>query len=195
MIIKTVTFAVTLLAIAAFVSGCGGSDDAPVESAAGNEVDAMFVTGMIPHHEGAIDMAELAEAKSNRPQIKELSAAILKSQQAEIGIMRELKVKLPRDVGSMMSEDQMASMRNETDQLSRADDFDKAFIVAMVPHHEGAVTMARRLQVGGKNEELQALSKEIVTAQQMEIESMRTWYEDWYGEPLPTSKDGGHGGH
>ena len=86
-------------------------------------------------------------------------------------------------------------MHDETDKLSGADDFDKAFIVAMVPHHQGAITMARRLQVGGKNEELREMSRAIVVAQTAEIESMRAWYEDWYGEPMPASEDGGHGMH
>lgn len=190
------TFAlVAFLAVAAVIFGCGSNDDAPAENATGNSVDAMFVTGMIPHHQGAIDMAELAEEKSSRPEIKELSAAILESQQAEIDKMRALEEKLPQGHGSMMSEDQMVAMHDETQELGSADDFDKAFIVAMVPHHEGAVTMARRLQVGGKNEELREMSRAIVVAQQAEIESMRAWYEDWYGEPLPASEDGGHGMH
>lgn len=192
---KTATTVIALLIGATFVVGCGGDKEAPIENGTGNKVDAMFVTGMIPHHQGAIDMAELAETKSSRPEIKELSAAILESQQAEIDKMTKLKAELPQNVGTMMSEDQINAMSDETDELSDADDFDKAFIVAMVPHHEGAVTMARRLQVGGKNEELREMSKGIVAAQQAEIETMRAWYEDWYGEPLPASEDGGHGMH
>lgn len=186
---------IVLFAVAAIFIGCGSNDETPPENATGNAVDAMFVTGMIPHHQGAIDMAELAEEESNRAEIKELSAAILESQQAEIETMRELKTELPQNAGTMMSEEQMTAMHDETDQLTNADDFDKAFIEAMVPHHEGAVTMARRLQIGGKNEQLQEMSKAIIAAQMAEIESMRAWYEDWYGEPLPVSEDGGHGMH
>lgn len=193
--IQNALIVIAVLAAAAVFAGCGSDDEAPPENATGNAVDSMFVTGMIPHHQGAIDMAKLAEEKSNRAEIKDLSAAILESQQAEIDTMRELKSDLPQHAGTMMSEEQMTAMHDETDELSNADDFDKAFIIAMVPHHESAVTMARRLQVGGKNEQLREMSRAIVAAQQAEIQSMRAWYEDWYGEPLPVSEDGGHGMH
>lgn len=189
------TAILALLAIAVIAVGCGSADEQQADNATGNATDAMFVTGMIPHHQGAIEMAELAEKQSKRVEIKELSAAILESQQAEIDKMRELKAVLPQNAGTMMSEEQMAGMHDETDKLSSANDFDKAFIVAMVPHHQGAITMARRLQVGGKNDELQEMSKAIVAAQTAEIESMRVWYEDWYDEALPASQDGGHGMH
>lgn len=186
---------IALLTAAVLLVGCSSSDKAPPENSTGNAVDAMFVTGMIPHHQGAIDMAELAQKKSDRIEIKELSAAILESQQAEIDKMRELKAELPQNAGTMMTEEQVSAMQVETDKLGGADDFDKAFIVAMVPHHQGAITMARRLQVGGKNDELREMSRAIVVAQTAEIKSMRAWYEDWYGEPLPASKNGGHGMH
>ena len=104
---KAPVLLISLLTAAALLVGCGSSDEAPPENATGNAVDAMFVTGMIPHHQGAIDMAKLADEKSNRAEIKELSAAILESQQAEIDKMRELKTELPQNAGTMMSEDQI----------------------------------------------------------------------------------------
>lgn len=54
----------------------------------GDEFDKAFLTGMIAHHEGAVDMAELSEANAKHPEIKQLSQAILAAQKAEIKDMR-----------------------------------------------------------------------------------------------------------
>lgn len=187
------SIALALIAVVVLV-GCSDADQ-PAATEAGNATDARFVNGMIPHHEGALEMAKLAKTRSERDEIKALSAAILKSQQAEIGQMVALQPLLPQNAGTMMSAEAVASMARETEALAIAPDFDREFIADMIPHHEGAITMSRRLQLDGSNEELRALSRSIVSAQSKEIAQMRRWYERWYGEPAPASKDGGHGGH
>jgi uncharacterized protein (DUF305 family) len=52
-----------------------------------NRLDAVFMAMMIPHHQGAIDMAMLALERSNRDEIKQLANAIITSQTAEIATM------------------------------------------------------------------------------------------------------------
>lgn len=51
-------------------------------------LDADFVRGMIPHHQGAIDMAELALKHSNDPFIRTLARGIIAAQRREITAMR-----------------------------------------------------------------------------------------------------------
>jgi uncharacterized protein (DUF305 family) len=58
----------------------GGADD---------EFDLRFLKAMIPHHEGALAMAQEAQAKSTRPEMQTLAEAILTSQQAEIDQMQQ----------------------------------------------------------------------------------------------------------
>lgn len=57
--------------------------------AADNEFDLRFIDAMIPHHEGALVMAQDAASKSKRPQIKKLAQDIISSQQAEINQMKQ----------------------------------------------------------------------------------------------------------
>lgn len=57
--------------------------------AADDEFDLRFINAMIPHHEGAIVMAQEAIEKSNRPEVKELAQAILDAQQPEIDQMTQ----------------------------------------------------------------------------------------------------------
>jgi uncharacterized protein (DUF305 family) len=51
--------------------------------------DLHFMDAMIPHHEGALAMAQDALSKSERPEVKQLAQAILTSQQTEIEQMKQ----------------------------------------------------------------------------------------------------------
>src|SRR5829696_1555485 len=59
---------------------------------------------------------------------------------------------------------------------------DKAFIDAMVPHHQGAIEMAQVAYQKSKIPEIKELAKNIVSDQQAEIEQMKQWREQWYPE-------------
>ncbi|MEB3313513.1 MAG: DUF305 domain-containing protein, partial [Cyanobacteriota bacterium] len=60
-------------------------------------------------------------------------------------------------------------------------DFDRRFLDAMVPHHQGALTMAADLQAKTQRPELQTLAADIITVQTQEIDQMLTWRQTWYG--------------
>lgn len=72
----------------------------------------------------------------------------------------------------------MNDMTKELENLS-GDDFDKAFIEMMIVHHEGAVDMAQLSDSRAKHDEIKELSKEIIAAQEQEINDMKQWQLDW----------------
>src|SRR6266545_4085952 len=59
------------------------------EVADAEDVDATFTEMMIPHHEGAIAMAEQAAERGQHEEVKDLAAAIIAAQKREIGIMKK----------------------------------------------------------------------------------------------------------
>jgi len=59
------------------------------------------------------------------------------------------------------------------------DDFDQAFIQLMIPHHQDAINMATMALEDAKHEEMKRLARDIIAAQQREIDQMRQWYSQW----------------
>ncbi len=160
-----------------------------------SSMDRHFIEQMIPHHQDAITMANSALKKSNRAEIKTLAQNILKSQGDEIDQMTQwydewFGKQVPRGTTQMGahgmkvsdSSMHMGLMGDETDILSldSALDFDKEFIRQMIPHHQMAVMMATMLENGTSKPEMKQLANNIITDQNKEIASMRSWYATWY---------------
>lgn len=156
-----------------------------------NSIDKHFIEQMIPHHEGAIAMANLALQKAKHPEIKTLAAAITAAQTSEIQSMSGWyqdwfgstvpKVSTGMMYGGMMSQSGM-HMGGQEDMaaLENATDFDRIFIEEMIPHHQLAIMMANMLQSGTSRPEMQQLAKNIIASQSEEIRQMQVWYTQWY---------------
>src|SRR3989344_5993448 len=169
-------------------------------------IDQHFIVQMIPHHEGAIAMANIALERSKRPEILSLAEGIIEAQEREINDMKSwyqdwygLPAPQSRQAGSLPPEwgggmparqslgagggmMQMGGMEGDVDELAAAADadFDREFIVQMIPHHEMAVVMAQMLASGTERSEMKQLADNIITSQSREIEMMRSWLTSWY---------------
>ena len=82
-------------------------------------------------------------------------------------------------MGRGMMRGGMMGDQNDMESLKNANDFDKAFIEEMIPHHQMAVMMANMLAQGTKREEMKTLAQNIIEAQTKEINDMRMWYKTW----------------
>jgi uncharacterized protein (DUF305 family) len=155
--------------------------------------DLRFIDGMTPHHEGAIAMAQEALQKSNRPEIKQLAQNIIDAQQAEIAQMKTWRstwysnssttpMMYDAQMGHMMpmSEAMRSSMMMSGDLGAADDQFDLRFLNAMIPHHQGAVTMAQQALEKSDRPEVKKLAQDIVDSQQKEIDQMNQWKKAWY---------------
>ena len=157
-----------------------------------DNTDAMFIEQMIPHHEDAIEMAELALSRAEHPEIKQLARDVIETQSAEIDQMRDwyrewFDADVPDLGGSsgMMGGGMMGGgmMGGDVDleDLEAAEEFDKAFIEAMVPHHQMGIMMSRMAGSATGRSELRGLTDAIIEGQSAEIRKMQDWYEEWYG--------------
>ncbi len=157
--------------------------------------DLRFIDAMIPHHQGAVEMAKEAQVKSKRPEIKKLADNIIKSQNQEINQMKQWRqawypkagdkpMAYNSQMGHMMemSSEQMQTMMMSQDLGAADAEFDLRFINAMIPHHEGAVTMAKDTLSKSKRPEIKKLAQEIIKAQNTEIKEMQQWRKAWYNK-------------
>jgi uncharacterized protein (DUF305 family) len=78
------------------------------------------------------------------------------------------------------------------DDSSGGNGTDAAFVNDMVPHNQGAITMAKEELAKGENSTLRGLAEDIVSGQEREIAQMREWSKAWYGSSAG-SEDSMHG--
>ncbi|MEV4020434.1 DUF305 domain-containing protein [Nonomuraea angiospora] len=188
-------------AVLALVAGCGGAGSGSTEpdtatmpssapaattasaspAAAFNDADVMFAQMMIPHHQQAVEMADLAGTRAADKEVKELAAKIKAAQDPEIQTMKGwltawgkpmpsegMDHGMDHDMPGMMSEDDMKKL-----EAAKGGAFDRQFAELMIAHHNGAIQMARTEQAQGSNAEAKELAKTIETAQQAEVAQLR----------------------
>lgn len=183
------------VAVTAVMTSCGSSDSSSgdvsssSDAASGdspavdfNDADVMFAQMMIPHHEQAIELADIAldPAVGASDAVRALAQRIKEAQDPEIDQMTTLlgawgestEMDSDMDHSTMMSGmltlDELATLSDQ-----RGTDFDQAWLEAMISHHEGAIEMANDVLDDGSNTEIRSLAEQIIAAQQTEIDEMR----------------------
>ena len=177
--------AAATLSVAVLVAGCGGDDDKQSSpEVRANGTDAAFVEAMIPHHEQAVDAADIALSQGEHPQLKDLAEEIVQLQSIELASLRSVRDVL-RDAGVEavdlgLSESELG-MHHDPAGLRDADDFDCAFLELMIPHHEGAIRLAQLELGSGIHAELRRMSTDIIDEQGFQIDQMKRYQRRWCG--------------
>jgi uncharacterized protein (DUF305 family) len=150
----------------------------------GKYSDAAFIDAMVPHHEGAVEMARVSLENAEHEEIRNLSRDVISDQQDEIEMFGEIRDDVQGPTMDMVSDEEMNEAMGMMDagELARQRPFDRAFIDAMIPHHESAIAMAEVVLAESENPEIREIAGNIVASQEREIEQMRAWSEEWYPE-------------
>ena len=184
-----VTIIVVLVAILAFILGRASVGErfgwfghsqrmggGMMHSAAGDlsGSDVMFLQMMIPHHQQAVDMADMALARSENAELLAIARAIKTGQTAEIAQMRQWlyengvqeRVGHHMNMGSMLSDTEMAEL------AAAGETFDQLWLAGMIEHHEGALHMIMMID-DSANGEMRAFARAIDVTQSREIVEMQ----------------------
>lgn len=134
--------------------------------------DLAFAEMMIPHHEQAIEMSEIALLNTTNPAVLQLAQEIKAAQSPEINLMKSWDgVKASTHAGHMMdgmlSDSELSELRE-----AKGKAFDVLFLNGMIKHHEGAIAMAQAV-MNSKNKAVADLAASIINAQEIEISLMK----------------------
>ncbi|MFF7550851.1 DUF305 domain-containing protein [Streptomyces canus] len=157
-------------------SSASASATAEAGSTDFNDADVTFAQMMNPHHEQALEMAELADGRASGTEVK-----IEKAQDPEIKTMTgwleswnkptAMESMPGMDHGSgdgMMSEADMEHLEG-----MKGAEFDKMFAEMMIEHHNGAISMAQDEQKNGKNADAVKMAGDIVEGQSAEVKQLQ----------------------
>ncbi len=184
---------VALAALTVALGGCAGDHanmphmSGPAATASdgavvANGADVMFAQMMIPHHQQAVEMSDLAPGRSSDPELTSLAAKIKAAQAPEIATMSgwltawgrptHMPATMGHGMPGMVSAADMAKLRAASGR-----EFDRLYATFMIAHHEGAIDMAETELADGTNADAKALAQQIITSQRAEIAEMRTMLE------------------
>lgn len=165
--------------------GSTSESDPPRSDVERNRFDVAFTMMMIPHHEQAIDMADMVLTKEGvNPGIVDLAGRIKAAQAPEITLMEswldEWGVGMPDmngiddmgDMGDMGHGGMMSDADMEALDQASGTDASRLFLEQMIEHHQGAIEMAQREIGRGRYQPTIDLARSIETAQRAEIAEM-----------------------
>jgi uncharacterized protein (DUF305 family) len=195
---KFLTLSATAFAVAIALAGCASgsgssgtstpgmdhgssSSSAPSTSAPAaaehNAADVTFAQAMIPHHAQAVEMSDMMLKKQNIPaEVTALATTIKAAQGPEIETMtgwlqgwnEPMQMPSGHSMDGMMGDAEMKKL-----DAGQGTEAARLFLKQMIAHHEGAIMMAKTENTAGKNTDAVKLSKDIVTAQEAEIQEMQ----------------------
>jgi len=152
--------------------GASSKDESSTEYSAD---EIMFAQMMIPHHEQAVTMSELALTNTTNPEVLALATAIRDAQGPEIMQMQSwIGDQGGHDGGShdMEMGGMLTAEELETLASLKGEAFDQFFLASMIAHHEGALDMVDMIN-DSTNSEVKTLAANIVKSQSAEIEAMK----------------------
>lgn len=152
----------------------------------GENIDLNFLTNMIPHHQGAIDSAEILLKHSKNKSLRTIAQNIITAQKAEIAEFKALlpelekqdKIYSPKEItlfNKEAKEDAEAMHKAMSIQISG--NIDKDFMLGMSAHHQGAVDASKQVLQYTQNTKIAEIAKRIIADQEKEIAEFKAMLE------------------
>lgn len=159
-----------------------------------NLTDYEYLTHMIPHHQVAIDISLMLQKKTKNPKMQNILRILIWTQKYEISLMKQFLNSLPNNVSSdiKMNRNYISSISDITkpNKLDISDTYcdphffnpdehmkhlkhmkldDKMYLKHMIPHHQVAIDMSKKLLKNTKNDFMIYLAYRIIRSQTDEI--------------------------
>ena len=139
--------------------------------------DIMFLQMMIPHHQQAVDISNLALTKSKDAELLALATKIRDGQADEIVQMKSwlslagsnivMDHSMGHDMGGMLDDAALSEL-----QKASASTFDRLWLQGMIGHHDGAIHMTQMIE-DASNPVIKKFGQDIVATQSAQIDQMQ----------------------
>ena len=144
------------------------------------KADLDFMQGMIPHHQGAIDMSKAVLQYGKDAEVKTLADNVIKAQESEIAFMKTWLGKTDQNALAVTPDatkgyEQAMGTMTKNMAGPYAGDADVDYLKSMIPHHQGAIDMAKVALQFAKDLEVLKMAQDVITAQESEIAFMTGW--------------------
>lgn len=151
-----------------------GNDMGGLAGLSGPAFDRAYLSMMVAHHQGAVDMARAVQGRVKDPQVNTWVANVIRDQTREI---KDMTAWL-KGLGGVQTDrrDMMTgSMKGMVTPLKTAKNPDQAFVQGMLPHHASALDMANLALQKSRDPRVLKLSRDIIKAQADEMYAFRQW--------------------
>jgi uncharacterized protein (DUF305 family) len=136
----------------------------------GKEFDIAYMSMMIEHHKGAVEMAGAILKVSKDARIRKAAQEIVAVQNKEIPSQRYMQM-MRDDMKPMMEASMMGMQAMPGHQMP----VDRAFLEGMIPHHQDAVNMSQICLQKAARAELKRFCQGVIAVQSREIEQYQQW--------------------
>ena len=155
----------------------------PVSQATAAPYDMQALDSLIRHHQVAVDIANLAETKAQHRELKDFAGQLAQTKQREITQLQTWRAAWysgqPIAENTALPGMQSASMPVDQLRNQTGAEFDRLFLALMIPHHQGALELARDILNHAEHNELKQFAAQIQEQQPREIEQLKTWKNTW----------------
>ena len=200
----------TVITLFLFAVACGSPETQSTDSAqqttnattteasstapASADYDLQFIDTMTKHHQMAVIMSETAQQKASDAKVKEFGRKGAEDQKKDIERLAAWRQQWHVNAAdaSSMHLPGAASMNMDMShmQTSSGHDFDMMFVDMMIPHHRGAIEMARDALQKAQRQELKDFAQETIDKQEKEIAELEAWKKSM-GMPSSTGASAG----
>lgn len=142
--------------------------------------DNDFAALMKVHHIGALEMAQAEIANGSNADLKAMAQKMVDAQQPEIAELNTfLSGHEAHGGGDAFYKEVMSQMNSMKMDMDHSGSVDKQFAQMMIPHHQGAIDMAKAyIKAGAHEEKLKTMANKIIVDQQKEIAQLQAWLKN-----------------
>lgn len=153
-----------------------------LSSSENNMGDKEFLSTVIEHHVGAIEMAKVAREKSERAEIRDFANDIIAMESSNIDQAYTWRKEWFGENSHVFLNKKDNSVSMIKDLGKKDEQFDLRFLNAMIEHHEGAINMLSDILVPTTRKEIHSLATSSIAALSKDVDIMQQWKKEWYGK-------------